>query len=341
MHIELDERQKAKRVVIDYYRALDGSKTEDIGDVLDRFCATDLRWQGYHPFNELNGTKAVAQEFWGPLLTVLKSPQRRLDLFFAGRNEIDGFQSTWVASMGHLMGLFDQPWIGIPATGKIAMLRYAAFHKVENDKITETAMFFDIPHLMAQAGFNPFPTQTGAFLTQPGPSGHDGLLLDVQDTAEGTQTLAAINFMINDIKNWTGGRVESLESELRRSWNDDMIWWGPTGIGATYTIERYAKQHAGPFRAAFSDRQFNGHLCRMAEGKLGGFFGWPNLTLTHTGQFMGRSSTGKTGDMRVIDMYRRDGDKLTENWVFIDLLHFWKQIGWDILAELPERTKNG
>ena len=30
-----------------------------------------------------------------------------------------------------------------------------------------------------------------------------------------------------------------------------MIWWGPAGIGATYTIERYAKQHAGPFRAAF------------------------------------------------------------------------------------------
>jgi hypothetical protein len=36
--------------------------------------------------------------------------------------------------------------------------------------------------------------------------------------------------------------------------------------------------------------------------------------------------------MRVIDIYRRDGDKLAENWVFIDLLHFWKQQGVDILA---------
>ena len=29
---------------------------------------------------------------------------------------------------------------------------------------------------------------------------------------------------------------------------------GQLGIGATFTIERYVKQHAGPFRAAFSDR---------------------------------------------------------------------------------------
>ena len=47
---------------------------------------------------------------------------------------------------------------------------------------------------------------------------------------------------------------------------------------------------------------------------------------------MGMPATGKAGDMRVIDMYRRDGDKLTENWIFIDLLHFWNQQGVDILG---------
>jgi hypothetical protein len=46
---------------------------------------------------------------------------------------------------------------------------------------------------------------------------------------------------------------------------------------------------------------------------------------------MGLPASGKSGDMRVIDMYRRDGDKLTENWIFIDFLHFWKQQGIDIL----------
>jgi hypothetical protein len=30
-----------------------------------------------------------------------------MDIFMAGKNEIDGFESVWVVSMGHLMGLFD------------------------------------------------------------------------------------------------------------------------------------------------------------------------------------------------------------------------------------------
>lgn len=36
----------------------------------------------------------------------------------------------------------------------------------------------------------------------------------------------------------------------------------------------------------------------------------------------------------MIDMYRREGDKLKENWIFIDLLHFYNQLGIDILANL-------
>ena len=82
-------------------------------------------------------------------------------------------------------------------------------------------------------------------------------------------------------------RDATPQAELALSWHDDMIWWGPTGIGATYTIERYAEQHSGPFRAGFKDRSFNGHFCRVAEGHFGGFFGSPNLTLTPTGGFMG------------------------------------------------------
>ena len=33
-------------------------------------------------------------------------------------------------------------------------------------------------------------------------------------------------------------------------------------------------------------------------------------------------------------MYRREGNKLAENWVFIDFLHFWKMQGVDILKKL-------
>ena len=35
--------------------------------------------------------------------------------------------------------------------------------------------------------------------------------------------------------------------------------------------------------------------------------------------------------MRVIDIYRREGNKLPKNWVSIDFLHFWKMQGLEIL----------
>ena len=38
--------------------------------------------------------------------------------------------------------------------------------------------------------------------------------------------------------------------------------------------------------------------------------------------------------MRVLDIYRRKGDKLAENWVFIDLLHFLNMQGQDILSQI-------
>lgn len=320
--------QTEKQLVLDFYTSFDASDANmktALGDVI----SDDYLWRGYHPFGELSGTEPV-DRFWQPFREAVTSMQRRQDIFFAGKNEIDGFQSTWVVSMGHLMGLFDKPWLEIRPTGKMIFLRYCEFNRVENGKITETAMYFDIPHFMIQAGQNPFPPATAAHMVQPGPMTHAGLLFDYQDPKEGTATLASINAMITDLGQWDSGL--SLEDELRRTWHEDMIWWGPAGIGATYTIERYAKQHSGPFRAAFKERSKTQHICRLAEGHFGGFFGWPNFTAKPSGGFMGMPATRQTGEFRVIDIYRRKGDKLAENWIFIDLLHFWKQQGVDILA---------
>ena len=77
---------------------------------------------------------------------------RRMDIFFAGNNTISGNEGVWVASMGHLMGLFDKPWLKILPNKKLIFLRYAEFNKIVSNKIVETAMFFDIPHFMSQAG---------------------------------------------------------------------------------------------------------------------------------------------------------------------------------------------
>ena len=322
--------QSAKLTVREFYDALDDGGADGAGKVMARYCAPGLLWRGFHPFNEINGPERVASEFWIPLFRNFGALQRRIDIFFAGENRLDGKAGTWVCSMGHLVGLHDGPWLGIRPTRKLAFLPYAAFHLVRDGLVVETAMYFDIPHLMMQAGLAPFPAQAAAQIVQPGPRTCDGLHFDACPEAEAQRTIDVINAMISDLGQWDAGMP--LERELERTWHDDMMWWGPAGIGSCYTIERYAKQHAAPFRAAFAERSRTRHVCRIAEGCYGGFFGWPNFTAVHTGGFMGMPATGKKGEFRVIDIYRRAGERLAENWVFIDLLHFWHGQGVDVLG---------
>lgn len=336
--------QTEKAVVLAHHAALAQSTPATVASILAARTAPDWHWRGMHPWHERNGAAAVAEAFWIPFLAAMSRVQRRQDIFFAGRNEIDGFSSVWVVSMGHLMGLFDAPFLGIPPTRKIAMLRYAEFNRVEAGRIAETAFFCDVLHLMRQAGITPLPAQTGQHLVQPGPMTHDGLLFSDANTDEGKVTLGLINRMIEDIgrnSNDGTGRAPydaNPETELARCWHDDMLWWGPEGIGATYTIERYIEQHQRPFRRHLTDRTFNGHICRLAEGDFGGFFGWPNLSLRPKDGFMGLPAFDGKADMRVVDLYRRRGDKLAENWIFIDMPHFLKMQGIDILGDLDGRT---
>lgn len=329
--------QAEKAVVRGLLDDLRGASPEGVAGVLARHTHADWLWRGMHPFHERRGAEAVAGAFWAPFLRAMGPVQRRPDIFMAGLNEMDGFQSVWVVTMGHLMGLFDRPWLGIRPTGRIVLLRFVEFHKVEEGRIRETAQFVDIVHLMQQAGQDPLPPQTGAHLIQPGPMTHEGLMWGPQDPALGVGTLAAINRMLADM----GSRREDesvkerrYDEHLRRTWHEDMIWWGPGGIGAAYTVPRYIRQHAGPFGESLTDYRFNGHLCRMAEGHFGGFFGWANLTLRNAGGYLGMTAGPGVADMRVVDLYREEGGKLAENWIFIDILHYLRMQGLDVLGRM-------
>ncbi len=331
--------QAEKAVVRAHFDALARATPDSAAEALARHTAPDWLWRGMHPFHERRGAEAVAAAFWSPFLRAMARVQRRPDIFMAGLNEMDGFRSVWVICMGHLMGLFDRPWLGIRPTGKMAFLRFVEFHRVESGRIAETAHFFDIPHLMIQAGQDPFPPATGAHLVQPGPMTHEGLMWGPQDPAPGTATLAAINAMLGGMKSRresaSAREAGAYEDHLRETWHDDMIWWGPAGIGAAYTVQRYTRQHAGPFNAHLSDGyRFNGHLCRLAEGHFGGFFGWANLTLRNSGGYLGMTASPGFADMRVVDLYREEGGKLAENWIFIDILHYLAMQGLDVLGRM-------
>ena len=326
----MSKYQAAKAIVRNYFDAMEKATPGTIAGVLKAHVSKDYFWRGVYPFREQRGAEAVAEIFWAPLLQAVIRMQRRQDIFIAGTNEISGEQ--WVMSMGNFMGLFDADWLGIPHTRKIANLRYAEFNCVENGKISQTGLFIDIIGLMVQAGTYPLPPSTGVYFNYPGPRTHDGLLYDDAPEEESDATLTLVNEMIDDLSELNeSGSMGCPPEVLERTWSEDMIWYGPAGVGATYTIPRYQEQHQLPFRNNLGDKKFHGHVCRFAEGNFACFFGWPNLTNTPLGGFMGLPASDRTVEMRVVDIYRRDGNKLAENWVFIDLLYFLKQQGLDVL----------
>lgn len=322
--------QSVKKLVRAYFNDMENASPDQVINVLNNYMSDDYLFRGVYPFREQHGVQNASENFWVPLKESLSCMQRRQDIFIAGVNEISG--EDWVMSMGHFMGLFDNDFLGIRRTGKMISLRYAEFNCVVNGKITQTGLFIDIIGFMKQAGAYPLPPETGSYFVYPGPRNHDGLLFEDAEESEGKKTLALVNKMVDDLSELNkSGSMGCPPEVLEKSWAKDMIWYGPGGIGASYTIERYQKQHQLPFRNNLKDKIFNGHVCRFAEGSFACFFGWPNLTNTPIGGFLGLPGGNIPADMQVVDVYYRVDDKLSENWVLIDIPYWLKQQGLDIL----------
>lgn len=344
--------QSAKKLVSEYCASFDAVDMPNLSNTLKRYTAEQYHWRGLAPFGEQHSADDVVNVFWKPLRESFTALQRRVDVFFAGHNSVpalaDGLVdeaehkgSVWTCQMGHFMGLMDKPWLDIPPTQRIAFIRYTEFHRVFDGKIKESALFIDLIGVMRQADHYPLPPSTGASFIYPGPATTDGVLHNAHPPEQAAATLDLINVMIADLSEANRlaqeHNVNNVTRELlAKSWDDNMVWYGPEGIGATYTIDRYQQQHQFPFRFNLSGKTFNGHITRFSEGQYGCFFGWPNLTNTAQGGFLGLPASGIAADMRVMDVYRSNGEKLVENWVIIDLHHWLSMQGLDVLQRMRQ-----
>ena len=176
-----------------------------------------------HPFNELSGAEQVANNLWKPIKDSFSPIQRRMDIFYAGINSRDINEGKWVSSMGHFMGIFNKEFLGLKPNLKSILLRYAEFYKVENNKITEGAIFLDIINLMQQLGVSIIPESTGLVCVTPGPMNHKGLKFAESNSDESRKTLNLIHRMRDRLVK--GSKMMSFKEELELDWHKDMIWW--------------------------------------------------------------------------------------------------------------------
>lgn len=335
----MSDFQQEKKLVLEYFESIKNANNENLIDTITKYTSSDFKMRCTHPFNELTGAQEIGNNLWMPIKNSFTPIQRRMDIFYAGINSLDNQEGKWVTSMGHLMGVFNKSFFGIQPNYKSVLLRYAEFYKVENNKITEGAIFLDIMNFMQQLGLSVIPESTGLVCVTPGPMNHRGLKYKLSDDAESQKTLELIHRMRDRLVK--GSNMKSYKDELTLDWHDDMIWWGPGGIGASYTIDGYVKGHTKPFQDGLEFIKFNGHVLSSAEDDLGGWFGWPNLVMKPKGGYLGLTTASDIeSEMRVVDLYRRDGDKLAENWIFIDHLHFLKLLGVDLLEKNKQLSYN-
>ena len=331
----MSDFQGEKKLVLEFFDEINKANVDALSNVISKYTLENFKMRCTHPFNELSGAEQVANNLWKPIKDSFSPIQRRMDIFYAGINSHDINEGKWVSSMGHFMGIFNKEFLGLKPNLKSILLRYAEFYKVENNKITEGAIFLDIINLMQQLGVSIIPESTGLVCVTPGPMNHKGLKFAESNSDESSKTLNLIHRMRDRLVK--GSKMMSFKEELELDWHKDMIWWGPGGIGASYTIDGYQKGHTKPFQDGLEFVKFSGHILSSAEDDLGGWFGWPNLIMKPKGNYLGLTNASDIeSEMRVVDLYRRDGDKIAENWIFIDHLHFLKKLGVDLL----ERANN-
>ncbi|MEM9795662.1 MAG: ester cyclase [Pseudomonadota bacterium] len=298
---------------------------EAVADLL----STDATWHMMAPLDRIDGRAAILRDVIGPLRAALTGAHRRDEIVIGGENRRD-YGGRWVACVTHIVGNHTGPLWGVAPSGKLAFLRAGEFHRIDaQGRIAESRILLDLPDLMRQAGRQPFPETLGMEMLFPGPATHDGVC---PDPTGGSASLDVVERML--------GALHVYDPETKGSagqtgdggtWADDMLWYGPGGVGSNHRWEGFVRDHRAAFLDAFPDRKGGNHYCRIGDGNYAAISGWPSMTMTHRGPYLGLPPTDRALTLRVMDFYRLADGRIAENWVLLDYVDLARQMGHDIL----------
>jgi predicted ester cyclase len=272
-------------------------------------------------------------------LSAIPDLERRDWIVTGGRTEQG---DAWVGCGGHYTGTFIAPWLDIPPTGHLTHMRFHEFYRFVDGKIVEIQSLWDIPEVMMQANAWPMAPSLGLEYHIPGPATLDGHVPSPWDAEKSNQSCQHIIDMLTHMKRHpTQGGPEVME--MPKFWHPKMTWYGPAGIGTGRGIAGFRNLHQIPFLNAMPDRgQYVDEITHhfYGDGDYAAVTGWPNMiqTVTHDG-WMGIAPAGKKITMCSLDFWRIENGLIRENWVMVDLLDVYNQLGVDVFKRLKEFNK--
>lgn len=300
--------------------------------IMDAF-APDARIRLCFPYQDVNGPIELCERVYAPLLAAMPDLEKRDFIFMAGPRWGEGKEGNWVGLGGNFLGTLHRPWLTIPAHGKPVFMRYHEYLRIEGDRIVEMEAIWDIPQVMLQAGFWPMAPQLGVEWMCPGPANGKGLVEAPFDEEAADRSVRIVWDMLHDLRQ---GNAETPDRGLAGYWHENCSWFGSKGIGS-------ARGHAGirdvvlkSFRRGLSEnvRALNEGVF-FGDQDLVAFTGWPSGTATHSGDgFLGLAPTGKRFTRRSLDFWRVEDGRIRENWVMVDMLDLYRQLGVDVFARM-------
>lgn len=334
------ENQRNKAAAAAFWAALDAAPAGDLAGVAADFMAPDAPWQGFAPLRDATGPAAMAAEYLSPLRHAFPQMERLTHILIGGRSEGTvaggGDGRSWVGATGLLIGTQVAPVWGIPARPGTRRLRWGEFLEFDAEgRIIRIQMLLDVIDWLEQIGLSPLPPPNGASFVWPAPTGCDGVLMARQDQALSDDLLVYSRaFIFGGLNAFDKSDLKSMG--MARFFHPNVKWYGPGGIGACLSLREFEDWHQKPWLAAFPDRRVGDLDNLIAEGNFVGASSLPGVHATHTGPYLGHAASGRPLAVNGIDFWRRENGMFTENWVFVDMIHLFAQMGIDLMARVAD-----
>ncbi len=332
-----DIHSRNKQLIGRFRAALYDSDRAALRRQLDEVFAPDCEIHLTTPFEDLAGPEALSEQAYQPLLVAIPDLERRDFIVVAGNTNGE----NWVGCAGFYTGVFEQPWLAIPPTQHIVGMRYHEFFRIQGGAVVEMQAVWDIPQLMMQAQAWPMSPSLGVEWLVPGPATQDGLSAAPHDPARAQASERLVRDMLAAMSRHPregGPEIMALE----RYWHPKMCWYGPAGIGTARRISGFRAWHQIPFLKAMPNRGGSGYGAKsvlFGDGDYVATTGWPNMQATISGDgWLGIAPSHQAITMRSLDFWRCESGLIRENWVLVDLLHVYSQLGVDVLGRMRELT---
>ena len=328
--------QRNKQTVRAWWEALDNLSPHELSAVASECLSPELRWQGFSPLKDTLGHEAMFEQYIFPLRSAFKDLYRQTHIVMGGvsSGKADGSKDGkfWVGGTGYLTGVQVHDLWGIPARNRRLRLRWGEFFEFDDvGKITRIQSLIDVIDWLEQIGLSPLPASRGISFAYPAPTGTSGVMWEEQE--DPSRLLAfARQFIFGGLNAFDKSDLKSMG--MRDYFHPNLRWYGPGGIGACFSFSEFETLHQQPWLSAFPDRKVGDLDNLIAEGEFVGASSLPGVTLTHTGDYLGFSVSGRPAGVNGIDFWRHQNGQFTENWVFVDMSHLFEQFGYDLMARV-------